>query len=186
MGIVTGYLTNPSLSKVDLGEKIGKFERLGLEIRLFDEGLRRGNTIGPNGILLSGNVDLSSTDIMKIMYGSEMPKNIKGLTYDVSSSEGGEDFDVRRLIFGNFDSYFVLRVNIEENKSRVLDFNKDYLEKQEDIGFRYVEPGYVAYEYLVNGDDFNLRFKQAKQVLLKERLKLNKKETTIIHNLLQN
>ena len=181
MGIVTGYLTNPNLSEADFREKVGDFKRLGLETKLFKEGLRRGNSIGPNGILLSGNVNLNSSDIMKIMYGSNLQNNVKGLTYDVSSSQGGEDFEVRKLDFRDFDSYFALRVGIDD-ESKILAFNKDYLEAE--TGFRYVEPGYVAYEYLVNSDNFDSKFEEAKQVLLKEKFKLNDKETTIIKGLI--
>lgn len=185
MGIVTGYLTNPALYKEDFKLKVEDFEKLDLEIRLFDEGLRRGNKIGPNGILLSGEVDLNSSDIITVMYGNKIPENLRGLTYDVSSSEGDEDFEVRRLKFGNFDSYFALRVNIEGGEQdRVLNFNKDYLIENE-IGFRFVEPGYVVYEYLVNGIDFNSRFEESKRELLRERLRLNEREITIIQNLFQ-
>lgn len=183
MGIVTGYLTNPNLSEADFREKADEFKRLGLETRLFKEGLRRRNFIGPNGILLSGNVNLNSSDIMKIMYGSNLQNNVKGLTYDVSSSQGGEDFEVRKLDFRDFDTYFALRVAIGD-ESRILAFNKDYLEVETENVFRYVEPGYVAYEYLVNSDNFDSKFEEAKKILLQEKFKLNDKETTIIKGLI--
>lgn len=114
------------------------------------------------------------------MYGSKKPAELRGLTYDVSSSYGDKDFDVRELFFDGFESYFALRVRIGGDKDKILDFNKNYLQSQNGRGFRFVEPGYVAYEYLTYKNNLDSEIQKAKESLMGARFKLNEKETTII------
>ena len=180
MGIITGYLTIPNLDKKEFSSRVGTLEKLGLETRLFGSGVRRGELVGPNGVLFSGKANMGSTKIMEMMYGSGKPNEMQGLTYDVSSSHGDEDFDVRGLSFDDFGSYFSLRVKIEKDRDRILDFNKNYLQPQSWMGFRFVEPGYVAYEYLTDRDNLDSEMEKAKKSLIDVRFKLDERETTII------
>ncbi len=182
MGTITGYLTYPNLSKNSFISKCIKLKNLGLEIRLFQKGLRRGKEIGPNGILLSGNSNLNSKDIIKIFYEKLPSKSYKGLTYDISSSSKGEDFEVRKLNFSNFNTYFCIRVKIVD-ENNILKFTKDYLKEYDNLGFRYAEPNYVVYECLTYKKDLDSNFKNLKKDLLKKNFKLNEKENTFIYGL---
>ena len=181
MANITGYLTVPNQEHKEFCQKVEKLQENGLETRLFESMFRRGKLFGPNGVLMSGEADLNSSDVMKIMYGNDTPENMPRLTYDISSTKGGEDFEVRMLSLGDFDAYFALRVVREMDK--VVSFNRGYLSDSPDVGFRFVEPGYVAYETLTYREELDRELEEAKRLLKTGNMKLDEKETTTIRGL---
>ena len=184
MGIVTGYLTIPNIGMEEFSLRVCRLKKLGLKTRLFDHGVCDERLIGPNGVLFSGKANLKSPNIREMMYDRGNVNGVSGLTYDVSYSNEGESFDVGKLPVSDFESYFVLRVKINGNMNKILDFNKHYLYPRDGKGVRLSEQGYVSYEHLTRRENLCEKIKTAKESLESEGFIVDEKKTTILGKLL--
>jgi len=185
---VSGFLTLPNLEREKFLKRVESFKKEfnndNLETKLFDKGIRYGRYIGPNGVFVFGELNshkIASSEIMNFFYENNIPK-IPGLSYDISSSDS--DFEVippNFNLYSLFYNYISVRVkyNTEIEKERILDFKNYYLNKDTFLlrykFFRFVEPNYVAFEYLT--DNLNKGF--SKYLLYREIIYLKKNNLNV-------
>lgn len=184
--LISGYITNPTLSKEEYRLKRKILEDFfGLNTKIFHEGIKGGQEIGPSGILFSGVTTEDPNLILKTIYNKETPGNIKGLDFDLTISKKKENIEVKLMNLDYFvNSYFGLKVDFNFNFEQIQKFNQKFIFEEPNCGYRYNhEEEYIIYDYLTNTEEFNLKYQKAKENLLKNWLKIDEKGTIIIENL---
>lgn len=178
---IGGYITLPTINQYSYFKVIESMKEYNFEYKVFPGGFSNSCFLGSNGILFYGNLNkIKDKKVLKLI---EKRKEIEEINSSISINS--PSYFKPPKLEENSKVYYGIRVEIDNNLKKIIEFNKKYL-LDKNKGFRLENKKIAIYEYILPKEkkkNLEEKIEISKSSLNRSGLKILEDELIIIPDL---